>query len=136
VAGSGRRTADDRLALQLAAGQTVAEAAQSARISERTVYRRLEDSLFRRRVSTLRGEMVARATGRLADESSKAVATLAALLSAESESVRLGAARSILELGTKLREATEIEQRLAALEDNPDKQTNGKPPGSHCTART
>jgi len=136
VAGSGRRKANDRLALQLAAGRTVVEAALSAGISERTAYRRLEDSIFRRRVSTLRGEMVGRATGRLADESSKAVATLAALLSAESESVRLGAARSILELGTKLREATEIEQRLTALEDNSDKRTNGKPSGSHFTART
>jgi hypothetical protein len=39
--------------------------------------------------------------GRLADESSKSVATLTALLAAESESVRLGAACSILELETR-----------------------------------
>jgi hypothetical protein len=30
--------------------------------------------------------------------------------------VRLGAARAVLELGTKLREAAELEARLAALE--------------------
>jgi hypothetical protein len=39
-----------------------------------------------------------------------------ALLRAKSRSVRLGAARAILELGTKLRESVELEQRIAALE--------------------
>jgi flagellar motility protein MotE (MotC chaperone) len=75
--------------------------------------------------------MVTRAVGRLADQSAKAVDTLVGLLGAESESARLGAARSILELGTKLRESTEIEERLAALEQkakeraHKEKQGNG-----------
>jgi hypothetical protein len=36
--------------------------------------------------------------------------------SATSEAVRLGAARAIIELGCKLREAVELTERLAALE--------------------
>jgi hypothetical protein len=67
--------------------------------------------------------MVNRATGRLADESVNAVGTLSALLAAKSESVRLGAARSILEIGAKLRKATELEARISDLEA----WTNGKP---------
>jgi hypothetical protein len=44
------------------------------------------------------------------------VDTLRGLLAGESESVKLGAARSILELGWKLKEAVELELRIAALE--------------------
>jgi len=126
MADNDRENVDDRLALELAAGRTVAEAAQAAGFSERTAYRRLEDPGFRRHISAIRGEMVSRATGRLADVSAKAVETLSALLSAESETVRLGAARSILELGTKLREANELERRITELE--------GAANGQLCTA--
>ena len=34
----------------------------------------------------------------------------------KSETVRLSAARAVLELGTKLRESVELEERIAALE--------------------
>ena len=46
--------------------------------------------------------------------------TLRALLSAQGESVRLGAARSILELPLRLREAEELEQRVRDLEGRLD----------------
>ena len=39
----------------------------------------------------------------------------------QAESVRLGAARSLLDLGVKLREAVEIECRLAELEERIEK---------------
>jgi len=116
MAGRGRKSADDRLAVELAAGKTVADAAEAAGLSERTAYRRLDDAAFRGRMTTLRGEMIGRAVGRLADASTKAVETLTALLTTDSATVRLGAARSILELGTRLREAVEIEERLSSLE--------------------
>jgi hypothetical protein len=61
--------------------------------------------------------MVARALGKLADASTEAVDTLRSLLHAEAESVKLGAARAILELGNKLRDAVEVEERLARLEE-------------------
>lgn len=61
--------------------------------------------------------MTHRAMGRLADISTKAVDTLEALLGAESDSVKLGAARIILEAGTRLREIVELEERLAELEE-------------------
>lgn len=85
-------------------------------MSERTAHRRLEDAGFRQQVTEARARLVENALGQLADASTEATATLRALLNADGEGVRLGAARSILEIGAKLRESVEYEQRLAALE--------------------
>jgi hypothetical protein len=105
------------LALALAAGQTLRDAAAAAGIAERTATRRMADPAFRRRVNELRGEMVQRSLGRMADGMSEAADVLRELLTADRESVRLGAARSLLELGVRLRESVELEERLQALED-------------------
>jgi hypothetical protein len=106
----------DALALALASGKTITEAAAAAELSRRTATRRVAEPDFRRRVAEVRAEMVGRALGKMADSMTAAADTLRALLDAEGESVRLGAARSILELGNKLRESVELEQRLADLE--------------------
>jgi len=116
VAHRGRRNADEALALAVASGQTLRDAAQTARVGERTATRRWADADFRRRVAHLRGDMVQRSLGRMADGMAEAADVLRKLLAAESESVRLGAARSLLELGVKLRESVELEERLADLE--------------------
>jgi hypothetical protein len=103
----------------LAGGATVAEAAKRANVSERTVYRRLEEPAFRQHVTVARHEMVSQAVGLLALASRAAVGTLAALLQPSiAPSVRLGAARAIIELGSKLRESEELEARIAALEES------------------
>jgi hypothetical protein len=116
VAGGDRRNADTVIIAALAGGATVRDAAVAAKVSEPTVYRRLQDAEFRHLVSEARGAMLARAVGQLADASTKAVTTLKDLLDAENESVALGAARSILDMGSKLRETTELEQRISELE--------------------
>jgi hypothetical protein len=116
VAHRGRRNADEALALALASGQTLRDAAAATGVAERTATRRWADPAFRQRVVELRGGMVNRAAGRMADGMTGAADTLRALLQAEGESVRLGAARALLELGTKLRESVELEERLQALE--------------------
>ena len=130
MAGNGRRKADEALALALAAGQTLRAAAPAAGVSERTAARRWADPAFRRRVAELRGEMVHRALGRMADGMAEAADVLRQLLAAKSESVRLGAARSLLELGVKLRESVELEERLLALEERAaqQEQDNGYEP--------
>ena len=102
----------------LAGGATVQDAARQAGVSERTVYRRLDDAEFRQAVMEARAELVARAVAMLAEAGTEAVTTLRALLEEPTPpAVRLGAARAVLELGTKLRESEELEQRLATLED-------------------
>jgi hypothetical protein len=117
VAVSGRKNADAALVLALAGGKTVEAAAGEAGVSERTAYRRLEDPEFRRRVTEARATMVERALGKTADGMADAADTLRRLLTAGSGPVQLGAARSLLELGVKLRESVELEERIAALED-------------------
>jgi hypothetical protein len=122
VAHAGRRNANEALALAVATGQTLREASVAVGVSERTVARRWRDPTSRRSVSALRAEMVQRSLGRMADGMTEAANVLRQLLLAQSENVRLGAARSLLELGVKLRESVELEQRLAELEQRLEAQ--------------
>ena len=108
---------DDIAALALATGLKVVEAARQAGMSKSTLHRRLHDPEFRRRVSELRSDIVASATGKLADISSEAAATLQELLSdAYLPSIRLGAARSVLEFALKAHEAMDLARRIEELE--------------------
>ena len=116
MADIGRRKGDGALLTALASGQTIRDAAKAAGVGERTATRRLAEPAFRRQVAQLQTEMIQRALGQLSDAASEAVATMRKLLTAKSESVRLAAGRSILELGTRLRDALELEQRLFDLE--------------------
>jgi hypothetical protein len=116
VAESGSPSGDDALAAAVAAGTSIKEAARAAGVSERTAYRRQQDPEFRRRVAEIRSSFLSDAVGRLAEASTEAVSTLKALLNASSDSVRLSAARAILEFGPKLREHTELAERISALE--------------------
>jgi hypothetical protein len=91
--------------------------ARQCGLSDRTVYRRLQDSKFARRLDKVRADMVERSSGMLTAAAGEAVRTLLALQKeATPAAVRLGAARAILEVGMKLRQVVEIEQRLAELE--------------------
>jgi hypothetical protein len=115
VAHTGRRNADEALALAMASGQTLRKAAAAAGVSERTAARRVADPTFRRRISELRGEMVHRSLGLMTDGMCAAAERLRDLLDARNESVCLGAARSMLELGIKLRELVELTEDLKEL---------------------
>ena len=116
MSGGDRRNADHVLIAALAGGVTVQDAAVTAGVGVATARRRLREPEFRRRVDEARADMIRQAVARVSAASTNAVATLRGLLGAESESVRLGAARSILELGVKLREAQDLAERIAALE--------------------
>lgn len=117
MAGSGRPAGDNKLILALAAGATVRDAAEQAGVGERTVYRRLADTDFRRAVSEARGRLFDAALGKLAGIAAKAAGTLERLMESDKPNVALGAAKAALELGPRLRELTELEDRLARLED-------------------
>jgi AcrR family transcriptional regulator len=117
VAAGGRKNANESLALALAAGATVQAAARRAGVSERTAYRRLADPDFCGQVNQARAELVRQATGQLVAAATDAAATLQELLCAnQPPRIRLGAARAILELGVRLREEGELEERLRRLE--------------------
>jgi hypothetical protein len=117
VAGAGKKKIDAALIAALAWGATIESAAQKANVSERTVYRRLTDPAFQERLTNLRSETLQRAAAILTAASLEVVKTLVALQNPSvPAAVRLGAARSILEFGAKLRESAELERRIAALE--------------------
>jgi hypothetical protein len=107
-------------ALALAAGRTRDGAARSAGCGTTTVKTWLHDQpAFGRRVQELRAEMTSMALGRLVDNMASASETLGYLSrKGRSEMVRLSAARAVLELGHKLRESVELEERIASLEAN------------------
>jgi hypothetical protein len=122
TAANGRRTdpltpRQEAAALALAAGATVGEAARRGNCGGRTIRTwQAGQPAFNRRVQELRAEMTARALGRLVEGMAGAAEALRKLLTAKSETVRLGAARAIIEMGSRLRETVELEDRLATLE--------------------
>lgn len=80
--------------------------------------RRLQDPAFRQRLRALGTETVKRASYGLTAamvEGTKSLLGLQAL--SVPHAVKLGAARSILEFSIRLREMTDPEERLAALEE-------------------
>src|SRR5262249_178708 len=117
MAQRGRRKADHELLMAFACGATVESAARQAGVSESTPHRRLEDPAFRQQLQAIQTDMIKRTAGALTAASTESVRTLLELQKPSAPpAVRLGAARSILEIGIKLREAADLEERLSALE--------------------
>jgi hypothetical protein len=121
MAHRGRQLADDPLIQALACGATVENAARQAGISPRPAHRRMADKKFRRRLQLARADMAQRTAGALTAASLEAVRTLVELLKPPNPpAVRERAARTILEMNPKHREATDWEERLVALEERLD----------------
>jgi hypothetical protein len=117
MAHRGRKNADEALLLALACGATIESAAAKAGVSRRTATRRMADPEFQRRHQQIRADMVQRTAGVLTAAGLESVKTLLELQQAnQPPAVRLGAARAVLDSGIKLREVADLEDRLAALE--------------------
>jgi hypothetical protein len=113
----GRKNVDEVLLMTLACGANHEAAAQKVGVSKRTVIRRMQEPEFRARLQEFCSDMVKRFARTLTAASGEAIKTLLALLQpTNSPATRLGAARTILELGIKLREGADLEERLVALE--------------------
>lgn len=118
MAHRGRHGANAQLVAVLAGGATAQAAAKLTGVSPRTVFRRLADPTFRRRVTRARSELLDRALGHLTQGSIEASVTLRKLLRLKGDArIQLGAARTILELGAKLKDAADVEERLRRLEE-------------------
>ena len=89
---------------------------RKAGCSRRTVFRRLKDPEFVRAVATARGQILSRATSRLARTSTQAVDTLEKLLDDGNPGVRRMAAKSLLDSLARLTDLAEVEERIAELE--------------------
>jgi hypothetical protein len=115
---AGRPLRVDELLIQaFLCGATAEAAADHAHCSTRTVHRRLRDRGFQERLRTAREGMVAATVNRICTYARFAADALYGLLSSANEPVRLGAARTILEMSTRFREIEEFGYRLARLEE-------------------
>ena len=126
MAANGSQKGQNAFVLSIASGLTIKDAAKSAGISERTAHRRLDDPKTKSSIKEARCAMLQDAVLRLTAASTGAAETLRELTQAKSEQVRLAAARSILELSHRLKEATEFESRLVDLERKIDETEHAK----------
>lgn len=122
---SGNGGKREAAALLLAMGRTIRAAASEAGAAERTLRNWMAEDVFQARVRTLRGEVFGRAVGTLCGVSVRAARTMAKLLKSKDEKVQLAAAKAILEATPRLRELTDLEERLLAVE----RQTAGHEEG-------
>ena len=106
----------DELALLVASGLTVREAAKQLGISESTAYRRSERPDFKQRVAEIRSEALSASVGRLSALVADAVGALEAILRNGSDRDRLAASRIILSSVSPMMELSELRQRIDALE--------------------
>jgi phage terminase small subunit len=104
--------------IALAGGANISEATRVTGIALSTAKRWLSDPELRSHVEAVRQRMVDEAVGRLAALAGKAIATLDTALDAESDGVRVRAAVAILDKLLQLREHTELETRILALEES------------------
>jgi hypothetical protein len=103
----------------LLSSKSIAEAAASACIGERTLHRWLDDPLFRDELLRAEGELIDAATRRLVHIQAKAITTMEIILDDIncSATAKLRAAQTVLDYLLRLRELRNIEQRLLALEE-------------------
>lgn len=112
-----RRRGDEILLAALAAGHSNPEAGKIAGLSAKTVQRRLRDPLFRAELDDLKREIVQQTAASLSTAATSAVATLEMLMASRDEWVQLRAAKEILDVSIRYREALELPERIAALEE-------------------
>jgi transposase-like protein len=116
--GTGLTARQEKAIAALLSESTIAKAAEKIGVNESTIRRWLDDDAFESAYRQARRHAVGQATARLQQLSSHAVMVLARLM-ADPEvppSVRMHAARTILEFAIKAVELEDIEARLAALE--------------------
>ncbi len=93
------------------------QAATASGYSERTVQRRMADSEFRLEIAKARNDLFQQASGRLTEGLDGAISTLKSLLDSQSDSIRLNAAKSLIDAAMKVAAIAEFEARITALEE-------------------
>ena len=107
----------ESLAMSVASGSTVKDAAKLASCSDSQAYRICSDAEFRSRVFAIRSELTAQAVGLITQAATKAAATLVELLNPKYEpSVRLNASKAILLQLSPLTELGELRARIDRIE--------------------
>ena len=98
---------------------TIGGAAEAAGVTERTAYRYLNDPAVKTALSSALDDALSQATTRAVAAMTEALSTLEAIHSdADAPAgARVSAARAILDAGPRLREALDLAERVATLEE-------------------
>lgn len=120
MAGNGSELTPKQLrAVQaLLTAKSIDDAATTAGVGARTLYRWLTEQPFKAALATAEGELLDAATRRLLGLQDAAIETFDDILksASASQALRLRAAQSVLDYLLKLREQRDVEHRLQALE--------------------
>lgn len=111
-----KRSATQALAIGVAAGMSLTDAAKQAGIKYITARRRASDPEFGRHVEELRQSITDQALGRLTRDMTAAADTFSALLADPASQVRLAAAKAILDYRSRLKADGELREKVARLE--------------------
>lgn len=112
----------------LLSNPTVRDAAKAARLSEATIYRYMRERLFAERLRDARRGLVEQLTTRLqakADASAKVLSDIAEDDS-KPASVRVAAAKAVIDYTLKAFELGDLNERLKVLEATLEKQKRGR----------
>ena len=111
--------AQRRTLAALLSSRNPVEAAQMAKVSERSVRRWLTEPAFVAELRRLEREAIEQATRRLTNGTAAALDTVLAIMQDEDAAAgpRLRAATAWLDIALRWRELTALEERLAALEE-------------------
>lgn len=112
----------EAVAACLAAGWTVKRSGEECKVGKVTIFSWLKQPAFKERVSELRKELTDRAIGRLADLMAGTATTALEKLLTDAEGitpgVRLESVRTVFEMFLQTTSASEMKDRLEALELN------------------
>ena len=110
-----RQSANELVAIALARGSTVKEAALFANVCERTVTRRLESAEFRALVARYKNQILSEAIACLTSGASNASKKLHDLVDSDDEKIALGASKEIISLTLKARQLEGIEREVEEM---------------------
>ena len=129
MSGDELKTTKDRLAIALAQGASIKAWARAQNVPKSTVYRWAGDPEVRREVQIHRRRAIDRAVGLMTKRTAWAANGIAKLAqSSESDSVKLGAYRSIFNDMMKVTRFAGMEERVTEIEEKL-KERSGFEPG-------
>lgn len=119
-ANGGLTAKQERVALNLAVGMSYEAAGAATSVAARTIRSWMANvPAFKARLNELRSELTAQALGQCLDNMTAAVTALVHLCqNSQQEMVKLMAAKSIIDYAVRLREHTELVERITALEQS------------------
>lgn len=108
----------ERAISALLSSPSIPEAAKASGLSERSLYRWLQDEEFQETYQAARREVVKHAVTTVQAAMSKAVETLREIMEDTDApaSARVSAARAVLDLGLKATEIEDLQRRVAEIE--------------------